>query len=79
MNEKISEIKSKAKSGRFWLLSLIDSIVIGGITSATGSAGLAVANLANLDLKVVGTLFLTGAASGVAKYWMQNPLSDIAK
>lgn len=69
-------MKTKAKS---WLHNLVAATITGGATTALGSLGIAVADLAGakvqqLDLEQIGVLFISGGVVGLLAYLKQAPL-----
>ena len=77
MNEKAKEMGEKAKSWRFWLRGLIDSIVIGGGTSLVGTPALDITGVAEMSVNSALVVFLSGAVVNVLKFWVQHPLTSL--
>lgn len=72
------ELKAKAKSWRYWLRGLIDSVIIGALTSIVSGLGLeATGHVDGLSPSVLGTLAVSGALVRLAQFWVQNPLTSI--
>lgn len=74
----MTELKQKAKSWRYWLRGLIDSIVIGSLTSVVAGLGLeTTGQVDGLSWALVGTLAASGALVRLAQFWVQNPLTSL--
>lgn len=79
MTEKIKKLTQKFYTWNKWIRGFADSIIIGALTAATGTAGLSHQNILNFEWETVKVLAITGALGGILKHFMQNPLSSIGK
>lgn len=76
------EFKQKAKSIRYWIRGLIDSVVIGGVSAVVAGLGLSGANTIDPDIaaatpKTLLVLFGTGALTKLLEFWLRNPLTSL--